>query len=79
MDLALAQRDTPLRVTAVRTHDAGLDRRLAELGLRPGTEVTVLRRTSGRGAIIAIGDDRLALAHSVLTRISVSPAPAAPA
>jgi Fe2+ transport system protein FeoA len=36
-------------------------RRLAELGLRPGAEVTVLLRTSGRGRVIALAEDRIAL------------------
>src|SRR5438094_156278 len=36
-------------------------RRLAELGLRAGAEVVVLRRTSGGGRIVAVEDSRIAL------------------
>lgn len=48
-------------------------RRLAELGLRPGVRVRVLRRTAGGGRIVAIGDDRVAVARSVLASIDVLP------
>lgn len=59
----------------------GLDdarvRRLAELGLRPGVRVRVRRRTAGGGRIVGAGDDRVALARSVLRCIGVATEPAA--
>jgi ferrous iron transport protein A len=47
--------------------------RLAELGLRPGATVTVLRRTVGGGRILGIGDARVALGRGVLTSVSATP------
>lgn len=44
--------------------------RLAELGLRPGVTVTVLRRTAGGGRILGIGDARVALGRGILTAVS---------
>lgn len=58
-------------VVAVSDRDPALGRRLGELGLRVGARVTLLRRTSGGGAIVAIGDDRLALARVVLRAVEV--------
>jgi ferrous iron transport protein A len=46
-------------------------RRLAELGIRPGATLRVLSRTSGGGAIIAIGDDRIAVSRQILAAIEV--------
>ncbi|MCU0263166.1 MAG: ferrous iron transport protein A [Candidatus Nanopelagicales bacterium] len=46
-------------------------RRLAELGIRPGAGLQILSRTSGGGAILAIGDDRIAVSHQVLATIEV--------
>jgi ferrous iron transport protein A len=48
--------------------------RLAELGLRAGATVTVLRRTAGGGRIIGIGDARVAVARNVLLQLSAVPA-----
>ena len=46
-------------------------RRLAELGIRPGAGLQILSRTSGGGAILAIGDDRIAVSRQVLATIEV--------
>lgn len=56
---------------AVSQRDPALRRRLGELGVRVGAHVTVSRRTAGGGAIVAIGDDRLALARVVLRDVEV--------
>ncbi len=45
---------------------AAVTRRLAELGLRAGSEVVVLHRTAGRGRVIAAGDTRIALDRTTL-------------
>jgi Fe2+ transport system protein FeoA len=47
--------------------------RLAELGLRPGSRVTVRSRTSGGGRVVSIGDDRVAVAAAVLAGIEADP------
>lgn len=59
-------------VVGAHADTAAVTRRLAELGIRPGTQVSILARTSGGGAIVAIVDDRLALARSILAAIEVS-------
>jgi len=53
---------------------APLARRLAELGVRTGQQVTPLHRTAGGGRLVAVGDTRVALARSVLAGIEVEPA-----
>lgn len=52
--------------------DARLALRLAELGVRPGAPLQILSRTSGGGAILAIGDDRLAVSRQILAGIEVA-------
>ena len=65
-------------VTATRG-DAGLVRRLAELGLRRGESVLPLHRTAGGGRLVAVGDSRVALAREVLRAVAVAEDGAAPA
>ena len=48
-----------------------VSRRLAELGIRPGAAVRIQSRTSGGGAILAIGDDRIAVSRQILASIEV--------
>jgi Fe2+ transport system protein FeoA len=47
--------------------------RLAELGIRPGAMVTVLRRTVGGGRILGIGDARVAVGRGVLASVPARP------
>ena len=56
-----------------RQPSTALTRRLAEMGLRAGTVLHILSRTSGGGAILAIGDDRIAVSRAILRAIEVSP------
>ena len=51
-------------------------RRLAELGLRPGAVVTVVRRSTGGGRIVSVGPARVALGRETLRRIGVTEAAA---
>jgi ferrous iron transport protein A len=48
-----------------------LTRRLAEMGLRSGASLRILSRTSGGGAILAIGDDRIAVSAVILQSVTV--------
>jgi ferrous iron transport protein A len=67
--------DAPLGEPAVVSETdvaPSLGRRLAELGIRPGEQVTPVHRTAGGGRVLAVGDTRLALARSVLRRIEVA-------
>jgi ferrous iron transport protein A len=54
-------------------------RRLAELGLRPGAVVTVLRRTAGGGRIVAVGTARVALGRETARGLDVLQATEVPA
>ncbi len=57
--------------TAPGSTTAAVTRRLAELGIRPGASLRVLARTSGGGAILSIGDDRIAVSRQILAGIQV--------
>ena len=48
-------------------------RRLAELGIRHGATLRIQSRTSGGGAILAIGDDRIAVSRQILASVEVGP------
>lgn len=47
--------------------------RLAALGLRPGAEVAVLRRTSGGGRLLGVGPSRFAVDRATLDALVVEP------
>ena len=71
-------RDVPVGQAAVikSYQDAGQGRRqqarrLAELGLRPGVEVTIVQKTSGGGRVIKLGQSRYALDATVLAKFPV--------
>jgi ferrous iron transport protein A len=49
-------------------------RRLAEMGLRPGAEVSVLRRTAGDGRLLGVGPARLAVDRVTASTLLVEPA-----
>lgn len=68
-DLEVGARAT---LTSLRL-GAGLARRLAELGVRPGAEVTVLHRTSGGGRILAVADGRIALDRATASALTGRP------
>nr|VDG62256.1 FeoA domain [Streptococcus thermophilus] len=53
--------------------DAKLGRRLRELGLRRGAEVTVMQKTAGGGRVVKIRHTHYALGAAALKRISVEP------
>lgn len=65
-------------VTAVTVPDP-YRRRLAELGVRPGACVTLLRRTAGRGVVVGVAGARLALDRATAAAVRVTPAAGAAA
>jgi Fe2+ transport system protein FeoA len=83
MTLDEAPLGLPVTVEASAASTAAVTRRLAELGIRTGAVLQLLTRTSGHGAIVAIGDDRLAVSHEILRGVrvvaSLGPAEGAPA
>jgi Fe2+ transport system protein FeoA len=46
-------------------------RRLAEMGLRPGAEIAVLRRTAGDGRLLGVGVARLAVDRTTASALLV--------
>jgi ferrous iron transport protein A len=48
-----------------------LRRRLAEMGLRPGSHVRVLYRTTGGGRVVSVGGARVALDAGLAEAIGV--------
>lgn len=72
MTLDAAAVGRAMTVVAASARRGAVTRRLAELGVRPGAQVRILSRTSGGGALIALGDDRLAVSREILTSIEVT-------
>lgn len=78
--LTLATVRRNVRVTLGPTRaPAVLARRLAELGLRPGAQVTVLLRTPGDGRVLAVANARLAVDRRTLLTLPVLSEGQAPA
>lgn len=50
-------------------------RRLAELGLRPGADVQVMRRTAGGGRLLGLGHSRMAVDRATLRALDVELTP----
>lgn len=73
MLLADSPPGTDLRVLSNRGSSPAVIRRLAEMGLRAGTLLRIQSRTSGGGAILAIGDDRVAVSRVILSGVTVAP------
>jgi ferrous iron transport protein A len=68
--LATASENTTLRVVAIHG-GAGLARRLAEMGLVVGSEITVCQRQGGGGLVVMRGETRFALGGGMAHRILV--------
>ena len=65
---------TTVRLVDCAAHPCS--RRLAELGLRPGTEVCVMRRASGGGCVLGIGICRMAIDKASARSLEVEEIPA---
>jgi len=72
---AVTLTQVPLGTTARLSDTSAHPRRqrLAELGLRPGTDVHVMSRTSGGGRVLGIGQSRMAVDRSTLDALLVEP------
>lgn len=53
-------------------------RRLAELGLRPGIEVGIAQRATGRGVIVDLAGSRIALDRRTAAAVTIDPTGSAP-
>lgn len=71
LPLPLAGEGTRVRLVAVSGGQRAAHR-LAELGLTPGVELTLLRDNGGT-LLIAVGDTRLALGHGLAHTLLVVP------
>ena len=69
--LDAAPTGTTVTVDSSAGSSPALTRRLAELGVRVGASVRIQSRTSGGGAILAIGDDRVAVSRRLLRGVVV--------
>ena len=76
MTLDEAPLGLPVTVEASAAATTAVTRRLAELGIRAGAVLHLLTRTSGHGAIVAIGDDRIAVSREILRGVHVIADPA---
>ncbi len=69
--LSMADEGTHVRVVALRG-GAGLDKRMTEMGLNVGSELTVRQRQGG-GVVVSRGETRFALgggmAHKVMVEL----------
>jgi ferrous iron transport protein A len=70
--LSLAPAGTPVTIMDVRGGQH-LRRRLADLGLTPGTVVKVVQAVGHGPLILALGDGRLALGRGASHKILVAP------
>lgn len=66
--LAEAPLGVPLVVSAIASDQINL-RRLASLGVRSGTVVTLLSTTSGGGRVVRVGGSRIALGVEALRAV----------
>lgn len=76
MTLSQARVGSAVTVVDVSGHPSA--RRLGALGLRPGAEVAVLRRTTGGGRLLGLGALRLAVDRTTADALVVAPAGAPP-
>jgi Fe2+ transport system protein FeoA len=72
MTLHQAPVGTAVTVVDISAHPRA--QRLAEVGLRPGALVAVLRRTSGDGRLLGLGPARMAVDRTTATALLVAPA-----
>jgi len=73
MPLTMATSGETVRLVAIRG-GRRIRRRLADLGLTPGTTLRVIRTDSGGPLIVAFKDNvRLALGHGMAHKIQVEP------
>lgn len=71
MSLAEAPIQTPLRLHAVH-NGRKLTRRLAELGLTIGTELTIIQKSNGP-LLVSVRGSRIALGRGLALKIEVKP------
>lgn len=67
--LSMADEGTRVRVVALRG-GAGLDKRMTEMGLNVGSELTVRQRQGG-GVVVSRGETRFALGGGMAHKVMV--------
>jgi ferrous iron transport protein A len=71
--LSLTEEGARVRVVALRG-GVGVDRRMTELGLNVGSELTVRQRQGRGGLVVSRGESRLALGMGLAHKVLVEPA-----
>jgi ferrous iron transport protein A len=69
--LILASVGERVRIVAIR-HGRGIDRKLSDLGLTIGSEITILNRDPAGPMVVARDDMRVALAGGIAHRVLVA-------
>lgn len=69
--LALAARGTRVRVTGVRGDAVALEKRLAAMGIRIGSELEIVQH-EGSAVVVRIGETRLAIGIALVHRLLVT-------
>ncbi len=68
--LSMAGEGVRVRIVALRG-GAGLDKRMTEMGLNVGGEVTVRQRQGGGGLVVSRGETRYALGAGMAHKVMV--------
>jgi ferrous iron transport protein A len=68
--LSMADEGARVRIVALRG-GAGLDKRMTEMGLNVGGEITVRQRQGGGGLVVSRGETRFALGGGMAHKIMV--------
>ena len=71
MPLSMASRGETVRVASIRA-GWGLQRRLADMGLTPGTQITIVNCQRPGPVVLGLRGSRLALGHGVAHKIMVT-------
>jgi Fe2+ transport system protein FeoA len=72
--MAIMLRDAPLRsqlILSLGNADPETGRRLAALGLRPGSIVRLLQKTAGGGRVVQAGETRVAVGADLSGKLEV--------
>lgn len=69
--LGLAARGARVRVTGFRSDAAGLEKRLAAMGIRIGSELEIIQH-EGSSVVVRVGETRIAIGVALVHRLLVS-------
>ncbi|MDA3876691.1 MAG: FeoA family protein [Halothiobacillus sp.] len=70
--LGLATRGAHVRVTGIRGDVAALEKRLAAMGIRIGSELEIIQH-EGSTVVVRVGETRIAIGVALVHRLLVTP------